>query len=168
MNKEIWTERRIELLREGAEKGMSNSQILTHINENTDDGLKVTSRNAVIGKRNRLGIPPTQQKSGRPKKISTAVSLPKKGPHTSIARLKIRQTNKPLPQEIVAPTPGNNVTLMHLLDGMCKWPVGEFYCGATTENARTSYCDFHKKAASRGVSAQPAKPFYQFSSGRRR
>lgn len=147
----------IELLKADCQTNLSNADIALHINSVTGSDL---TRNAVIGKRRRLGLDGTRN-SGKP---SAKPGPKKKGPHTSVARITINQTSKPLPREKLPPKPEANVTLVHLMDGMCKWPVGELYCGMITENARTSYCEFHRDAARKQASGNPApaRPFFQY------
>ena len=148
MTQFAWTDDRVETLKTLWAEGHSCSQIARQFG----CGL---SRNAVIGKVHRLGLP------GR-----------------SVAKLMVRDARMPraaraivpghVAPAIVKPVPlppvepaltGAEPTLPDLTRTACRWPVGEAdgwqqqFCGAPRDGG-SSYCAFHARKA---INPQPRK-----------
>src|SRR5690606_6783355 len=139
-----WTDERVERLRKLWADGLTASQIAS--------ALGGVSRNAVIGKVHRLGLP------GRAKPAPAAQPRPRKPsrPHTHSAPAPSPRPmiagNTALKAEPVAAAPpepeppplevvpiGERATILTLNEHTCKWPVGDpgspdfFFCGARSE-----------------------------------
>lgn len=137
-----WTDERVELLKKLWSEGRTASQIAGELS----NGI---TRNAVIGKVHRLGLP------GRVKAPSMSMPRPR-APKPRINRPMMRGANAlalaPRPIEDVAVLLSNPVTIIDLRESMCKWPLGdpttpEFrYCGAASP-VGVSYCTFHSHVA---------------------
>lgn len=111
---QMWTDERIELLKKDWAGGFSASQIAGRLGGCT--------RNAVIGKANRLGL----SQSDKP-------------------RLTF---SRPKPQEIELPPDQSPcaVTFLQLAAHHCRWPIGDspfMYCGARRDDG--SYCLRHHR-----------------------
>ena len=141
-----WNEEAIRILREMTSENKSAAQI--------GKRLGIT-RNAVIGKRQRLGIDASSIKRHRPSRVPVA---PKPRPVARIAP----PAAKPAPIAAEAPsapaeTPGNpmrRLSLMELNACLCKWPVGDpreagfFFCGRDTgAEISEPYCEEHRRKA---------------------
>lgn len=119
-----WTDARVEQLRELWVAGFSAREIA----ERLGDGA---TRNAVIGKANRLGL-----------------SKPTK---SSITR---RQKTEARAQEMHVATqmPPGGATVLTLTTSSCRWPVGHpgephfHFCGAKTTPGQP-YCEQHARLA---------------------
>lgn len=115
-----WTDERVELLKEMWTAGYSARQIA--------EKLGGTTRNAVIGKANRLGL-----------------SKPTK---SAITRKQKREAQRPPVVEI----PGPGATLLNLTSTTCRWPQGHpgepgfAFCGARTAPGQP-YCPYHASIA---------------------
>ncbi len=154
-----WTDDRVEILKKLWAEGLSASQIANKMGEVT--------RNAVIGKVHRLGLP------GRATTTrSKARRLPAKGGmmhHNSggmiasgVAPLRADPGSS---RTITSPPMGEGdfyfdlddptltpldkrIGLMDLTEHMCKWPIGDpcgdnfHYCGAN-KHKDSSYCEHH-------------------------
>lgn len=122
----LWTDPRIELLTTlHALKEMSFSQIAREINEQTGSQF---SRNAIIGKANRMGL------YGQPRIKRTYIRSYTRGPY--------KKANT-APAVEIEPL---GLTFAELnLDNQCHYPVTEdtpfLFCGHPT--AGQSYCAFH-------------------------
>ena len=130
-----WTDDRIDKLKQLWGKGNTASQIAQIIGEVT--------RNAVIGKANRLNL---SNKISRKSSIHTSsdfhkeksTSLPKKGRRTKFKSLIIEKNFEP----------ENPLQLEELNDNTCKWPIGHpnesnfYFCGRTSLKD-FSYCKLH-------------------------
>ena len=119
-----WTEERVDTLSRLWREGYTARQIAEEL------GGEV-SRNAVIGKANRLGL-----------------SKPSK---SSVSRQQ-RQQQKDVPvQKLVAPT-GQRATIFTLTASTCRWPIGDpstadfYFCGAKCSSGQP-YCDYHAAMA---------------------
>ena len=113
------------------------------------------SRNAVIGKVHRLGLPARAMK--RPSKAAArknsrqrAVVLPRRPKPPPRLTKPAPPRRRPEPPE--APM-SKNLTLMDLTSGTCKWPVNDpprgepfLFCGAEKPSAQP-YCPFHARLA---------------------
>ncbi len=162
-----WTEERVELLKKLWTEGLSASQIAARL------GMGVT-RNAVIGKVHRLNL------SGRqPAQRSSMPRATRKGPREPSAP-GIRPTGTPSmptaganalkayaqPQSrpLVAPLPepkplrlvdlpkDGRITILHLSEKTCKWPIGDpthddfCFCGHGPRDG-SPYCEYHARIA---------------------
>ena len=138
-----WTAERVAQLRSGVNAGLSCAQIANEIG---------VSRNAVIGKINRLGL-----SRGR----SPAAPRPRGGvlfrrPKVLTQRLVLRAlfASAPIAEEVVSAEP---CSLLNLAPRKCRWPIGgvgtvDFtFCGNTTVDGM-SYCAGHARMAYRGSS----------------
>jgi GcrA cell cycle regulator len=127
-----WTDERVERLRELWDKGLSASQIAKELAENV-------TRNAVIGKAHRMGLPsrPSPVKADPAKRAAAAAkkkaaaAAPKKAPATARS----------------APSTGK-VSILDLTESMCKWPIGHpgeshfHFCGKASQ-PNFPYCASH-------------------------
>ncbi|MDG1857938.1 MAG: GcrA family cell cycle regulator [Emcibacteraceae bacterium] len=128
-----WTDDRVEKLRELWDKGLSASQIAKELAENV-------TRNAVIGKAHRMGLPsrpspvkadPAKRAAAAAKKKAAAAASP----------------TKKAPTARSAPTTGK-VTILDLTESMCKWPIGHpgevhfHFCGKPSQ-PKFPYCANH-------------------------
>ncbi len=160
----IWTDARIELLKQLWGEGASCSQIAT--------ALGGVSRNAVIGKVHRLALPKPERKPARPPRParrrlrvrfipiahsimsnSDEPELPARA-HSIAARARKRarlpriDPTVALDQFNAAIPPEQRRTLLQLTRSTCRWPVGQpgkpefFFCGSRVEMGH-SYCAGH-------------------------
>ena len=164
-----WTDERVELLKRLWTEGLSASQIAGRL------GSGVT-RNAVIGKVHRLNLSGRvqQQRSTQPRaprKQREPSLAPRAGgsgggmpslPITGNNALKpmmrasvhIRPAALPEPQplRLVDLPQDGRVTILHLSDKTCKWPIGdpgseEFcFCGHGPRD-NSPYCEYHARLA---------------------
>lgn len=160
-----WTEERVAILSKLWADGLSASQIAGKL------GMGVT-RNAVIGKVHRLNLSGrvTQARStepraprktrepshpGRPGK--SGPSMPSSTGNTALkpfARPEPRQQTlaEPQPLRLVDLPKDGRITILHLSDKTCKWPIGdpgseEFcFCGHSPRDA-SPYCEYHARQA---------------------
>lgn len=136
-----WTPVRIELLRELWPHGSSCGILADKINAAT--GSEFT-RNAVIGKVNREGLPAR-------KRVPTNKE-PRKRIRRDRAPRLVPQARPEAPDIIDAQIPlEQRCSLMDLTNATCRWPVGEpntaefFFCGDPTANIVEGrpYCAGH-------------------------
>lgn len=131
-----WTEPRIETLKQLWVDGFSCSQIASNLGGIT--------RNAVIGKVHRLGLPPrapTPKRQARPSKPRTRIIF------GNIRSWKaIDPTPEPVAIDDAAIPHSQRRTLMELTPATCRWPIGQgadvFFCGGGVEEDRP-YCSPH-------------------------
>jgi GcrA cell cycle regulator len=160
-----WTDERVELLRKLWSEGLSASQIAGRL------GAGVT-RNAVIGKVHRLNLsgrvqqprsaqpraPRKQREPSMPGRASGMPSMPSAG-NTAMkpvmrAEVQVRPVAIPEPQplRLVDLPKDGRVTILHLSDKTCKWPIGdpgseEFcFCGHGPRDG-SPYCEYHARLA---------------------
>jgi GcrA cell cycle regulator len=146
-----WTDERVELLKKLWSDGLSASQIAAELGGIT--------RNAVIGKVHRLGLP------SRDKSTSTGAPRPRKARSPSmlrIGRVAIRgnialahdyeiEETEPEPIENIIPI-GQRRTILELNEQTCHWPVGDpgssdfFFCGGNSIRG-LPYCAYHSRVA---------------------
>ena len=154
-----WTDERIGLLKKMWKDGKSAAEIAKSL------GRGVT-RNAVIGKANRMGLSNRSTPAKKPAPLKK--ELPRKGKapavvvparkgvvpapalrgKTTAPVLPVRETEeiKNLGKEIMAP--GGGVPLIDLTERMCKWPIGDpreddfTFCGRTARPG-IPYCPEH-------------------------
>lgn len=133
-----WTDERVELLKKLWSEGLSASQIAGRL------GMGVT-RNAVIGKVHRLNLsgraqqprstapraPRKQREPSLPGRGNGMPSMPTAGGNAlkpmMRADIQPRQVALPEPQPVrlVDLSKGGRVTILHLTDKTCKWPIGD-------------------------------------------
>ena len=156
-----WTQEREDLLRKLWLQGLSASQI-AYV-------MAGITRNAVIGKAHRMGLPKrSPATSHRPKprvqrgKPSLAFVGGKPAPRDTASDVRYRHgldyetAHKcfDVAQSDVAAE--DRITLMTLTSRTCKWPIGDpadadfHFCSQDAENNR-SYCEFHHRLAYQGV-----------------
>jgi GcrA cell cycle regulator len=124
----IWTEQRLSRLRMLHEAGYAPSEIAKALG---------TTRNAVLGKTHRMGLPPGWG--------------PKRHPATWGAG-GIGAGAAPAAAEMVAAEPRRNVSLLELRPNDCRWPSGErdyTFCGSPRV-VDSSYCGPHTKLSRSG------------------
>jgi GcrA cell cycle regulator len=150
----MWTEAAIETLRQLALEGKSASSIAV--------ALGAASRNAVIGKANRIGVKLTGNlRPSAPRAPRTSSGRPRR---PAIARtdraLRKRAVVPALPREreptwlLAEAEIGEmlKVGLEDIHEGACRWPLGDptsedfVYCGLQTAQGR-SYCPGHCRMA---------------------
>lgn len=126
-----WTDDRVEKLRELWDKGLSASQIAKELAENV-------TRNAVIGKAHRMGLPsrPSPVKADPAKRAAAAAKK-----KAAAAAPKKAATARS------APSTGK-VSILDLTESMCKWPIGHpgeenfHFCGKMSQ-PNFPYCANH-------------------------
>lgn len=165
-----WTDERVELLKKLWTEGLSASQIAGRL------GAGVT-RNAVIGKVHRLNLSgraqPQRTAQPRAPRKQREPSLPGSRTHVSggampsmptagssalkpMMRAEIQSRPvalpEPKPLRLVDLAEGGRVTILHLSDKTCKWPIGdpgseEFcFCGHGPRDG-SPYCEYHARLA---------------------
>lgn len=160
-----WTDEAIEQLKDLHAKGMPFTLIGLQMNR---------SRNSVIGKALRLGLP-QRIASPRPKPPINAKRSTR--PHSTFAfpnarpprvepvdgRTVVKKLRPPQPKPEAAtdlppePLPATRVSIFELTDRTCRWPIGDTqspgfcYCGGPPIKD-SSYCGHHARMAySRGA-----------------
>jgi hypothetical protein len=123
-----------------AEGGYSGAQVARMVNDRFRTSY---TRNAIIGKLNRLGMATTRAvKVDRPK-AATPVR------RTAFVDRQQPAQARDVDTRTVSPA-ALNITLSELEDGMCKWVTdtrdGTRYCGVATSGRRVSYCACHQNA----------------------
>lgn len=162
-----WTAERIGLLRQLSGEGHTNSQIALRLGGIT--------RNAVIGKRRRLGIDYTKDNghahNGRLGGIASRNSpKPKRKKKSSFARTTPPVSRALAAEVSVDPSPElpphlileNCPTIEQLKSGeitQCRWPVADNptrFCGEkTSKRGHGSYCAYHARQAYVPVNHRP-------------
>ncbi|HEY6257408.1 MAG TPA: GcrA family cell cycle regulator [Xanthobacteraceae bacterium] len=138
-----WTAERVEELKRCIGAGFTCSQIAREIG---------VTRNAVIGKMNRLGL-------SRPKDIRTQPREPKRAPWRpkimTPDRILLRLAPEPaLRLEDISILDGRGCSLLELSAGKCRWPINEpgtddfCFCGNTPAEG-LPYCLGHARIAYR-------------------
>ena len=158
-----WSSERIELLKRCFQAGLSCSQIAREIG---------VTRNAVIGKMNRLGLSRPkdvigrqleQMRAARPARPKTPRTGRPKRPLNIFARHEMLIGAFPGPQpraEDVTIYNGRGCTLLELSQGKCRWPISnpgaEDFCFCGNEPVKgLPYCLGHARIAYRpaGIAA---------------
>ena len=164
-----WTYERIAELTQLWAEGMSGSLIAAKMG---------TTRNAVIGKANRLGLASRATKSSTPRtKLRGLSSAERRSTHGvgREAAKRIRAKAVKLSPVPVAPTPpieriddqqipiAQRCDLMALGNNTCRWPVGEpgtagfFFCGSPEADLSrcVPYCRQHRSRVYEGRRGAP-------------
>jgi GcrA cell cycle regulator len=157
-----WTKERIERLKELWTEGLSASQIAAELG----GGL---TRNAVLGKANRLGLThgaAKEVRTPRPRKPHPPDPAPTAEPSSPTEPTPASMPTKPVAasgpaaappapvalREAAIVPPSEGVTIMELREAMCRWPLGdpttpEFrFCGAHAATG-LPYCPHHAQIA---------------------
>jgi GcrA cell cycle regulator len=166
-NRATWSAARIELLKRCFHAGLSSSQIAREIG---------VTRNAVIGKMNRLGLsrprqaiahaigtPPQQRGAARPARAGAARTWRPGRPRLDIfVQHDMLTTAFPQPQPRAEDIPIHNgcgCTLLELSQGRCRWPINnpgcaDFrFCGNEPVEG-LPYCPGHARIAYRRAGRQ--------------
>ena len=146
-SRSTWTTERVALLKSFATAGLSCAQIANEIG---------VSRNAVIGKINRLGLS-RGRSAAAPR---TSVGAPMRRPQVLTQRLALKAlfALEPVADIVVSTEP---CSLLNLAPRKCRWPItavgtAEFsFCGNITTDGM-SYCAGHARIAYR-LSPQRAR-----------
>jgi GcrA cell cycle regulator len=161
---------RLELLKRCLHAGLSCGQIARKIG---------VTRNAVIGKRNRLGLSRPKDVIGRQLEQRRAARLARpKIPGTwRPKRLNIFAQHErlmvafPSPQPTAEDVPiynGLGCTLLELSQGKCRWPISSpgavCFCGNEAVKG-LPYCLGHARIAYRSVGRAPARESLRFWKG---
>jgi GcrA cell cycle regulator len=159
-----WTDERVERLKTLWSEGLSASQIAAE--------LGGVTRNAVIGKVHRLGLSgraKPQAQAARPAQAArhkpAAPNRPAQSPARPARPITIGNValkadaspdEAPLPAPIraadVEPLQFERVTILHLTEQTCKWPIGDpgrpdfFFCGRKSDSG-VPYCAYHSRIA---------------------
>lgn len=139
-----WSQRDHEAMLKLAASGLSGSEIANRMTERLRFPV---SRNAVIGRLHRAGLPLGKQ-------VDVAPSVPR----VRAARPKPAPKPKPVVQPVVKRRCDDvaTVALLDLQPHHCKWPVGDpgapgfGFCGDTRIDG-TPYCAGHNKRAEKGT-----------------
>ena len=137
----LWTDERVEALREFMrDNGASHSTVAAQMSEKFHCAY---SRNAVLGKAARLGIPSNNPPRSRHHLKSKATE-----PAVTVRRPRYPKpppvTAEPAALRSVDVTP-RHISLLELKSGECRWPYGDVapftYCGNPVLTG--SYCGPH-------------------------
>lgn len=149
-----WTlPERVEALKRMWAEGLSCSTIAGRLSQMCPNEPPVT-RNAVIGKVNRLGL---EQRARKPAKPRPRPSLPvlARPAHWTPQVPALRQIApepQPDPIRLLDIPKGERVTLLMLTEKTCRWPMGDpgsedfFFCG-TQPKTGLPYCEYHSRIA---------------------
>jgi GcrA cell cycle regulator len=158
-----WSSERIEMLKRSFDAGLSCSQIANEIG---------VTRNAVIGKLNRLGLSRPKDVIGRQLEQGRATRLARpKGPRTfrpKRSHLNIVTQHAMLMAAFPAPPPriedipihnGRGCSLLELGQTQCRWPINspgaEDFCYCGNEPIKgLPYCPGHARIAYRSAGRQ--------------
>lgn len=138
-----WTSQRVETLKALWADGLSASQCAARLGEVT--------RNAVIGKVTRLGLPPrgkTRAQARRERPTLRARPWRPTPPTLPPVRAALQL---PLPLPDFEPAPEGGLQLADLTHSMCRWPIGDpkrpgfHFCGRAKSFG--AYCGHHAAIA---------------------
>jgi GcrA cell cycle regulator len=146
----IWTEENVALLKQLKDEGLSGQEIAIEFGKL---GFPLT-RNAIIGKLNRLGLAqPQAERTAEYHRRRAERALINRAEHRTVRRIHQKRVRRREPEpkpEILAPD-AVNVTLLELKPHHCRWPIGDpckadfRFCGA--DNTGHSYCPWHSRMA---------------------
>jgi GcrA cell cycle regulator len=146
-SRDTWTAERIAQLQNGVSAGLSCAQIANEIG---------VSRNAVIGKINRLGL----SRGRSPAALRSGNSGPIRRPQVLTQRLLLNAlfVSAPIAENVLSPEP---CSLINLTPCKCRWPISDAavdftFCGNSTVNGM-SYCPGHMRIAYRASSKRPQR-----------
>jgi GcrA cell cycle regulator len=132
-----WTDERVNLLKKLWDERKSCSQIAEIIGGVT--------RNAVIGKVSRLGLPMRGGPGG-----SGAVRKPKPPRIEREPKIKLAPLPKSLMPNFVPFAESRNLTILEIGAGECRYPTTQdspfLFCGHQ-QQSESSYCGFHHRLA---------------------
>jgi len=174
-----WTEAFDIILRARHEAGDSASKIAVALSA---AGRRGTSRNAVIGRKNRLKLSPmaklrhhTQEaqptlapksatkSAPKPRAAKPARPVPDKAAPQAAPKVRAAKA-RALPADAPAPVAG--ITLLETLSWHCRFPSGEGptlrFCGARALDGR-SYCAHHHRIAHEPRAPRPVSNARDFS-----
>lgn len=143
-SRETWTGERVAQLMSGFNAGLSCAQIASEIG---------VSRNAVIGKMNRLGLSRGRNPAA-PRARSSGGSIRRPQILTQRLVLKALFASAPVADDVVSAEP---CSLLNLAPRKCRWPISGAgiadltFCGNATVDSM-SYCAGHARMAYRGSS----------------
>ena len=158
--KALWTEERVGTLKQLWADGLSASQIAARL-------AGGVTRNAVIGKVHRLNLAgrATQPRNNVPRadRKPRAPSIPGRSPSMPTAganALKPYTHSAPRPLPLPEPKPlrlvdnakDGRITILHLSEKTCKWPIGDpmhddfCFCGHGPRDG-SPYCEYHARLA---------------------
>jgi GcrA cell cycle regulator len=154
-NRATWDSERIEQLKRCFQAGLSSSQIAREMG---------VTRNAVIGKMNRLGLSRPKHAIAKQleQKHAARLARPKRPRLNIFAQHAMLTTAYSGPQprgEAIPIHGGRGCTLLELGQGKCRWPIdspgGEdfFFCG-NEPVAGLPYCPGHARIAYRPTGRQ--------------
>lgn len=152
-----------------------NEELAEHLTKLWASGLSATqigirmgkTRNAIIGKVHRLGLPPRAVVQRAPRTRNKASGLPLRPTRVGYgARNTVALAPRSAPALTVVPRivqelnipAALRVDLLDLREGMCRFPIGDprdeafHFCGCPQADG-TSYCGHHDR-----ITRQPAKP----------
>ena len=155
MTDSFWTTNSVERLTKLWADGLSASEIAAEIG-----GI---SRNSVIGKVHRLGLPgrPRSPAGTRPRRrkprsrgATMRIVRPAIRGNTALATLHAFERERvPEPEVIENIIPiGQRCSTLELSEGKCRWPIGDpstpdfFFCGGKTIEG-LPYCGYHARIA---------------------
>lgn len=145
-----WSAHRVEELKRLVAAGYSCRQIA--------DEIGVT-RNAVIGKMNRLGLSRPKDIPARPRETAERKRAPWRPKIITQLQLLMRLPPAPVPRlEDITIVDGRGCSLLELSPGKCRWPINEpgaenfCFCG-NTQATGFPYCVGHARIAYK----QPAR-----------
>ena len=160
-----WTEERVDLLKKLWNDGLSASQIAARL------GAGVT-RNAVIGKVHRLNLsgrvtqprttapraPRKTREPSHPGRPASGPSMPSSGSAAlkaysrAEANPRLEALPEPTPLRLIDLPKDGRITILHLSDKTCKWPIGDpgnedfCFCGHSPRDG-SPYCEYHARIA---------------------
>ena len=168
-----WTDERVALLTKLWGEGLSASQIAGRLSHGV-------TRNAVIGKVHRLNLagraataPRTTGAEGRPRKTEPSrpgqtpppqarplsqPSMPRMGNTALKQQPRMETAPRPLalpepkPLRLVDKAKDGRITILHLTEKTCKWPIGDpghedfCFCGHNPREG-APYCEYHARLA---------------------
>jgi GcrA cell cycle regulator len=155
MSMATWTPERIEQLRNFAGSGLSSSQIAAEIG---------VTRNAVIGKLNRLGLARGRPAGGPARTCPPRASRPRHSPQRALLRLMFAQAPSiagGAGAQLARVESARPCSLIELAHGTCRWPVDNLdasdfaFCGNEAAPG-FPYCAGHARMAYRIPARQRA------------